>query len=169
MSNVLVGIIGVILFIGLALAGALILGSDFTTATSASKAAAISQQLTQIAAAINMYQLKTGRTMIASDDNVTLLQPRFLKSYPAANPVNGNTYRINDAIGNTYATPVKMVITPLGTDQRARDVCTAIEETTTPNPDLTPKSDFGVTVASKAAVGCLRYSLNNEYYAFISV
>ena len=40
MSNVLIGIIGVILFIGLALAGALFLGPRFQAATISSKASA---------------------------------------------------------------------------------------------------------------------------------
>ncbi len=170
MSNVLIGIIGVILFIGLALAGALILGTDFMTATSSSKAAAVAQHLNQISAAINMYQLKTGRTMIASEDNVALLQPRFLKSFPAGNPVNQGTYRINDEGANIAVAPVRMVITPMGTDSRARDVCVAIEEQAgNPNPDLAPKSDFGAVVSSKPVVGCLLYAPTSNYYAFISV
>jgi hypothetical protein len=170
MSNVLIGIIGVILFIGLALAGALILGDDFRTSSSASKAAATIQQLQQISNAISMYQLKTGRTMIASEDNVTLLQPRFLKSYPAANPFNGATYRINDATASVGASPVRMVITNFGTDERSRDACIAIEEQASGGtPDMTGKADFGATVAAKPRVGCFLYSANSNYYAYVGV
>jgi hypothetical protein len=172
MSNVLIGIIGVILFIGLALAGALILGSDFTTATSSSKAATVSQQLTQISAAINMYQLKTGQTALATpaNSNGAFLMPRFLKSYPV-NPTNGNPYNINDASANVGGGPVRMVITSIGAqaDARARDVCQAIEEQATQGAfDGTPKADFGATVTSRASVGCFLYN-NGFYYAYISV
>jgi hypothetical protein len=169
-SNVLIGIIGVILFIGLALAGALILGDDFRSSNSASKAAATIATMQQISSAISMYQLKTGRTMIASADNITLLQPRFLKSYPAANPISGETYRINDATANIGTLPVAMVMTPIGTDERARDACIAIEEQTgTGTPDMMPKSDFGATFAVKPRAGCFLYSQTSNYYAYVGV
>jgi hypothetical protein len=79
MSNVLIGIIGVILFIGLALAGALILGDDFRTATYSTKASAEVQRLTQISQAIQMYNLKTG-TRFQSAANLQTLTPRFMAS-----------------------------------------------------------------------------------------
>jgi hypothetical protein len=170
LSNVLIGIIGVILFIGLALAGALILGDDFRSSSSATKAATTVQQLQQISAAITMYQLKTGRTMIASENNIALLQPRFLKSYPPANGFGTSDYRINDAGASVGASPVRMVITPIGNDARARDGCIAIEEQTgTGTPDMTPKPDFGATVIAKNAVGCFLYQSNGLYYAFVTV
>ena len=170
MSNVLIGIIGVILFIGLALAGALILGDDFRTSSSASKAATTVQQLQQISAAITMYQLKTGRTMVASENNVALLQPRFLKSFPASNGFGTSDYRINDASGSIGGGPVRMVITPIGSDARARDGCIAIEEQTGSGaPDMTARPDFGAAVAAKNAVGCLLYQSNGLYYAFVTV
>ena len=84
MSNVLIGIIGVILFIGLALAGALILGEDFRSASNDTKAAQISQTIHQIASAASMYEVKTGRQLMDGDQG--LLMPRFLKSIPS-NPI----------------------------------------------------------------------------------
>ena len=170
MSNVLIGIIGVILFIGLALAGALILGDDFRSSSSASKAAATVQQLHQISQAVAMYQLKTGRIMIASEDNVALLQPRFLKTWPSGNPFNGAALRINDASASIGASPAKMVITNFGTDERARDACIAIEEqTSSGTPDMSGKADFGATVLSKGRVGCFLYSANANYYAYVGI
>jgi len=83
-SNVLIGIIGVILFIGLALAGALILGDDFRSSSNDTKAAQISQAIHQMASAASMYELKTGRRLMDGDQG--LLIPRFLKSIPA-NPI----------------------------------------------------------------------------------
>ena len=103
MSNVLIGIIGVILFIGLALAGALFLGQRFQESATTSKASASVAQVRQIVSAIELYQLETGRTMIASEDNASLLLNGYLKSMPA-NPFNRRTYNINDATANRYST-----------------------------------------------------------------
>jgi hypothetical protein len=98
---VLIGIIGVILFIGLALAGALILGDDFTSASASSKAAAMTAQIQQVAAAINMYNLKTGTTMTPAQyasSAQTLLVPRFLKTMPVN--VSGGGLQVQDSNGN---------------------------------------------------------------------
>ena len=83
MSNVLIGIIGVILFIGLALAGALFLGPRFQEATNNSRASAAVQGVAQVASAISMYQVQEGNTYAtvgtpaANDD---LLTKGYLKS-----------------------------------------------------------------------------------------
>ena len=61
MSNVLIGIIGVILFIGLALAGALFLGPRFQDSKISSSAAASVQALSQAANAVELYNLNEGR------------------------------------------------------------------------------------------------------------
>src|SRR3546814_7999702 len=61
MSNVLIGIIGVILFIGLAIAGALFLGPRFQESTNNSSASASVQAVSQIASAANMFEVQEGR------------------------------------------------------------------------------------------------------------
>ena len=61
MSNVLIGIIGVILFIGLALAGALFLGPRFQESRNSSGAAAGMQALSQVANAVELYNLNEGK------------------------------------------------------------------------------------------------------------
>lgn len=60
MSNVLMGIIGVILFIGLALAGANFLGPRFNEASANTKAAQISETLSQSVAAYKLRKAQTG-------------------------------------------------------------------------------------------------------------
>jgi len=80
-SNVLIGIIGVILFIGLALAGALFLGPRFQESTNNSKAAAQIQAMSQIAQAANMYVVQEGRR---TDDIGLLVSSKYLKSAPAS-------------------------------------------------------------------------------------
>jgi hypothetical protein len=85
MSNVLIGIIGVILFIGLALAGALFLGPRFQEVTADSKAAALVQQAAQVAQARSMYRVQEGRE--PTDFAETGLIPGYLKAKPI-NPTN---------------------------------------------------------------------------------
>jgi hypothetical protein len=141
MSNVLIGIIGVILFIGLALAGALILGDDFKSASSSSQAAAVVSQLQQTQAAIEMWRMKTGQRQIMTQDT-SFLVPRFLKT----RAVNASSYRNagvpywnevflnNDIDANQdneakgYVARWAMVIMGISTDTKARDTCVAIEE-----------------------------------------
>ena len=130
MSNVLIGIIGVILFIGLALAGALILGDDFRTASASSKASAATAQLQQLAAAINMYQLKTGRVMTAldyRDNGTTLLMPRFLKSMPI-NPAGGGLQAQDTAGYNNTANPIFILAADLPRVAASRTICQAAAE-----------------------------------------
>jgi hypothetical protein len=84
LSNVLIGVIGVILFIGLALAGALFLGSRFKDAKAQSEAAAYMTQLKQISDATSMYNLKTGQYLPHLGDGISVLVARrMLKSPPA--------------------------------------------------------------------------------------
>jgi hypothetical protein len=80
MSNVLIGIIGVILFIGLALAGALFLGPRFQEATVNSKASAEISQVHQYAAAISMFELQEGEKY--DDSKSDRLIPAYLKTLP---------------------------------------------------------------------------------------
>ncbi len=83
MSNVLIGIIGVILFIGLALAGALFLGPRFQEATANSKAAATIQAISQVARAIELYEVQEGRQFVSGPAN-----PLVLAGYMKANIAN---------------------------------------------------------------------------------
>lgn len=90
MSNVLIGIIGVILFIGLALAGALFLGPQFQESTNNSRAAASVQAVSQVSSAANMFEVQEGR--IAA--NAAALQTGgYLKSVPS-NPTGGDAPEI---------------------------------------------------------------------------
>ena len=140
MSNVLIGIIGVILFIGLALAGALILGDDFSSANNQSKAARVVQTLQQVSSAANMYKLKTGRQLYEEDN--ALLVPRFLKAYPDS-PVVGPTtdrrlqVKLSNAINNngaaTAGAEANYVTVRIYPDAEAANVeiCRAIQEQAT--------------------------------------
>lgn len=87
MSNVLIGIIGVILFIGLALAGALFLGPRFQESRNNSRASAVLQSLQQVSNAANLYKTNTGAILYEGDRDL-LTSGGYLKSYPD-NPIIG--------------------------------------------------------------------------------
>ncbi len=164
MSNVLIGIIGVILFIGLALAGALFLGPRFQESTNNSKAAAIVQTMTQLANAANMYQVNEGTPLLASTfltNGQTLISKGYLKSLPM-NPLNSEQYVTVDRNGGDTAVPVKVVFTSIGNDSKAKDICRIIERmggATDGEAGLEPAS-FPSRVASRNRIGCV----NNQDY-----
>src|SRR3546814_3622384 len=104
MSNVLIGIIGVILFIGLALAGALFLGPRFQESTNNSRASASVQAVSQIASAANMFEVQEGRiAAVISDavvDNDDLVERGYLQSVPpnpTATEVDRKSTRLNSS------------------------------------------------------------------------
>lgn len=179
MSNVLIGIIGVILFIGLALAGALILGDDFRSSKASSGAAAVMGQLQQVAAGVNMYQLKTGRTMMANDylTNVDALVPRFLKVAPR-NPIANQPYFTVDNEGFGRAVRVHHLQTRLGlpASVEAKAVCREIEQQNgAADPDaaiaaVTTTPGWATRVSGKG-VGCFLYTAGSDpgFYAFLVI
>ena len=137
MSNVLIGIIGVILFIGLALAGALFLGPRFQESTNNSKASAIAQAVSQVASAATLSSTQNGTPVSALTTSAgELVTAGFLKSLPT-NPVSGTNSMTTPAIVNFIGDnrsvstssfydgqPARFVILRLGDEQKA--VCDAI-------------------------------------------
>jgi len=175
MSNVLIGIIGVILFIGLALASALILGEDFTTASSSSRAAALSSHLQQITGAINVLAYKRG-VIIPSNSGAGFAQQLVdrgaLKTVPV-NPVNNAPYYPADRGGGATTNPIGVVYTFLGTDSKSRDVCYAIEEQAgngDPAASIATPIQFHIKVPSQPRLGCfMNPSIGNSYTVYASV
>jgi hypothetical protein len=169
-SNVLIGIIGVILFIGLALAGALLLGDDFKAANNDTKAAAVVQAMSQTANAVSMYTIKTG--MAKQSEAVTSssgLIPRFLKAAPM-NPVTKTQgITLGDQWGNVSTSTALSVHMLLGTTAEAKNVCEAIQRQ---SGQIAPTAAFDNTGRSLSAgalpatSGCLRNGSNSGYYAF---
>jgi hypothetical protein len=177
LSNVLIGIIGVILFIGLALAGALILGDDFKSSRSASVAAAMISQTDQIAKARQMYTLKLGQPYAG---NAAGLVPRFLKTVPTNPSGAGLHLFIFTSADGTVFNGVNQYMVLIGIDagsgtngdsQQVRDICLAAAEQSGMNVSA------GIpTYATIAAVptqsGCMKLTqtngqvLSQYYYIF---
>ena len=188
MSNVLIGIIGVILFIGLALAGALILGDDFKSASNSTIAATLMAQMKQTADAADMRKLKLGKSYTPSTSSGFLI-PRFLKTeaqspvpLARANPgnyrwaiqFNNNIYADGSPEAGTAALYLQAVIGPRA-DAKARDICLNIAQTygATDVQDTTALGNFPHPAGE---VGCVLANANAsmfpegpQYIAYIRV
>lgn len=127
MSNVLIGIIGVILFIGLALAGALFLGPRFQEATHNSKASAAVQAAKQVGDAISLYELSTGTTFVPGTA-VSTLAPDYLKTVPR-DPSGTNVPNVVTSSG--------VRIVELGLAPATSEICKSVNRTMGIDPATT--------------------------------
>ncbi len=188
MSNVLIGIIGVILFIGLALAGALILGDDFRSASSSTTAATLMSQMKQAADAADMRKLKLGKSYTPAM-GTGFLVPRFLKSeaqspvpLARANPgdyrwsiqFNNNIYADGVPEGERAALYLQAVVGPKS-DAKARDICLNIVQTygASDIEDTSAQGNFPHPVREAGCVVANAYvpvfSEAQQYIAYIRV
>lgn len=174
MANVIIGIIGVILFIGLAIAGAVLLGSDFQTAKGSTQAAAVSSHLQQYAQAVQVVRLRRG---VVFPSNTGTALGTSLVSYNAlsdipVNPLTGGAYIPVNATGGSDANPTAFIYTDLGTTARARDICFGVEEGANSATTATVV-DTAATLSSRLAaaprLGCMKSSTGNRYLAYIPV
>jgi len=150
MSNVLIGIIGVILFIGLALAGALFLGPRFQAATIDSRAASISALLAQSVDAMHLYTLQEGDTILVGSFQ-TLIDKGYLKERPFGSYVR-------DADGGSSVVKSTMItITSRGDPTVGTDaLCAAFAKRVgMQTSDQVTVSDV---MPAAARVGCIRNS-----------
>jgi hypothetical protein len=150
MSNVLIGIIGVILFIGLALAGALFLGPRFQEATIDSRASSISMMLSQSVDAMHMYTVQEGDTVVVGGFQ-SLIDKGYLKDRPVGSYVR-------DSEGaNTTVKSTMITITSRGDPTVGQDsLCATFAKR------VGMQSSTEVTVAdvipTTKRVGCIRNS-----------
>ncbi len=178
MSNVLIGIIGVILFIGLALAGALFLGPRFQESTNNSKASAAVQAVSQIASAANMANVQNGSATQAGAAT-TLASSGFLKSVPS-NPTAGGTDPVLVSSAGAATGDAGYSVMALGTNAGA--ICAAIaKQSGMGTAFVTTNATTGVdTVVPVAALpanpsGCIQASAaigtltKDSYYAFARI
>ena len=170
MSNVLVGIIGVILFIGLALAGALFLGPRFQESSANAQASAMTASLKQAVDAANLWKLDQGNPRIAQQDT-SFLAPGYLKNTlvnPAPAAKGDQTFfwsiYFNDNLWPEtvpdvhLATVVQAVVGPEA-DQKARAICTSIARNA--------GTEMQTTRDPVTATGC--NLINAQYVAFVKL
>jgi hypothetical protein len=141
MMNVLMGVIGVILFVGLAIAGALFMGDQFSNAGARTNAAVIVGQLQQMTQALEMYRLKTGIQTV-NCQTVDFLVPRFLKVVPVSPTLKAKSttasYMYRPQLNNDLVTDetaaqaanvaAAYITTNLGDDITAKKACQAIAD-----------------------------------------
>ncbi len=169
MSNVLIGIIGVILFIGLALAGALFLGPRFQESTNNAKAAAVAQSVSQIAHAANLYAANEGSSYISSTSENSGVDGLIAGKYIKSRPTNPVVSRMGVQYGGivlsgsgVFAGRGEYAVMPLsdgepGEDSDAVRVCRAIAQQNgqaVPADGSAPKAATPQDVGRN--VGCMR-------------
>ncbi len=166
MSNVLIGIIGVILFIGLALAGALFLGPRFQESTNNSKAASVVQAVSQVSSAVSMRNMTTGTSMNPKGPGIDLgllVSEGYLKSVPSnAGRAGTAPVLMMDAGSGQDIAPASHIVMGLGT---AEQICRAIaRQTGTPQPDA---ETFVAASSMSGNAGCIRASNSNGAMGFV--
>lgn len=128
MSNVLIGIIGVILFIGLAMAGALFLGDRFRSSSNDSKGAALVQQLQQASSAASMYAADSGVAVPSGELSASPLLGDYLKHAPINPSSGGGPAFLYDAAGQWSGAAASAYIgMVLKNGTNDRQICEAVQ------------------------------------------
>ena len=163
MSNVIIGIIGVILFIGLSLAGASFLGGTITDGRVQSDVAQIITSGQQMATATRLYRIKTGSHLpntLASAG--TLVAAEILKATPNNPIVPANVPFTVDANGGNSGASQRpgYVLMYLGQGERAYNACIEIEIQAASTDRLDPATMRTVIAflsrATRSKIGCHR-------------
>ena len=181
MSNVLIGIIGVILFIGLALAGALFLGPRFQETQIDSKASAGIAAITQLANAMTLMRLQEGRPFDASlsllpgtNPTTSPVSMGYLKVLPKG-PVNTiyDGFVVDKDTQRTGEPKFAVMVLERSTDELAGKVCLAMVRRTGQDPTATavPASNTlpDVPAGCIRAVGSASVLNSGNYYFFARI
>jgi hypothetical protein len=112
----------VILFIGLALAGALFLGPRFQEASLNSKASAAVEIAAQTAKAANLYRVQEGVDAVSTGNlKSVLVDTGYMKSIPTS-------MKLIDSVGVTGSRlPAAAALNDIGSDDVSKAVCEAVE------------------------------------------
>jgi len=165
MSNVLIGIIGVILFIGLALAGALFLGPRFQDATANSTASASVAAATQIAHGLSLMQVTEGVDYDPSSTvDSQLVAKGYLKSQPTV--AGSLAFISNDTVapytkGATVMNP-RYSIVVFADGAKGERICRSVVAQTGGDG----KADLPTTSTPSGTIGCIRYSGDSGFGMF---
>jgi hypothetical protein len=160
-SNVLIGIIGVILFIGLALAGALFLGPRFQESTLNSKASATIQRVSQLGHATNLYEVQEGvKFMPSTGMPWQAMVPGYIKALPK--DVTG-TIDLN--WNETIPTPITYTVLG-GTVEEARSLCKAIVKQTQSLDAVPARTWNKTTMTVPSNAGCISINDDTMFVAY---
>lgn len=183
MSNVIIGIIGVVLFIMLAIAGSLYLGSGLLDAQSSRKATIVLTSGRQMATAVQLYQTRRREIVPNSlDVGNGLITARMLKSIPTNPVVPANAPFTSDINGSLTSARPGWILMYMGQSKEARNVCLEIERAAG-NRDRLDEATMETTIiflsrARPGRIGCHRNqgffggnggASAGEYLAYIPV
>lgn len=132
LSNLLIGIIGVALFIGIAMGAAIFMGPKFDDAQTNAQASDVVQAVAAVAGAVSSYRLATGYGVgPALSSPQALVDGGYLRSVPLNSALPGRPPQIVDAAGSDASgggSPAtfspRYVVMSLG---GAQDLCTIVE------------------------------------------
>lgn len=180
MSQILLGLVGVVIFIGLALAASVLFGDQFRQSTATSRAAAMVQAATQLSHAASLFNLQSGQVLQANDLPAVLVSGNYLAGVPR-NPMLSDAdffLRRRSNVGSSGVTGnADIVLTRLGSGGASSlewRVCRQIElqaGATGSIPDVTAVDVTGVAVRpfgcfrTPSAVAAAGFAAN-DYYAY---
>lgn len=158
MSNVLMGVVAIALFIGLTIAGASFFGPEFFTARSSTQASVTIQRGAQLASAVHAYQAASGRPFpnASMPNQPALVAAGYMKAV-VSKPVGvlGENYRILSADWQTITTQRAAIVgVDLGTNG---EVCRAIAKAAG-NPGFDPAAPGGPLPTTLKQFDCVRVS-----------
>ena len=111
MANVLIGIVGVILFIGLALAGASFFGPVLNDSVVEARASGLVQSLSTVAKAVSVRNREL-ETLTPGSSNSNVLVPDYLSDLPT-NPINGQPLMLVTDAGSVTGGMARIVASRL--------------------------------------------------------
>jgi hypothetical protein len=160
-SNVIIGIIGVILFIGLALAGASYVGQLVTDGTTQRDATIAMTSLQQTATAVRLYAIRNHRWLQNGMNAVDVMVNNGVLATRPNNPITRSNFPIVvDVNGGLTSDRPAYVIMYLGQDESARDACIEIEmqhgNVDRTDPTVMQQTIPFVNRANKQKGGCAR-------------
>lgn len=168
MSNVLIGIVGIILFIGLALAGASFFGPVVTDSLSESKANGTMQVLSKVATAI---QIRNREMEVSTPSAVdaSVLVPEYLDEIPR-NPTNSSAVYLLNSVATVGVGGAAMVATKIGADAESRLMCLYLNRSGGSKTDVVP---LHTNTLPTQRAGCVQSNitygpfLTGDYVAYV--
>lgn len=166
MSNVLIGIVGVILFIGLAIAGATFFGPITSDSISQAKANTVILALGSTVSAVSARnrELEVSTQAMASTAS---LVPDYLDEV-SKSPVGGSSVMLTSSTGSTSLGSARFAVTSLGLGKEGFDVCRFVNLASGNGDAPGNVSSLAVDRSSGCGTGAASIGPfgNSEYVAF---
>jgi len=155
-----IGIIGIVVVIGLAIAGAVYFGDQFQQSRTKSRAAAAVAATSQVAHAATLAYTTDGVQLnAAADVTAQLVTPGYLSSIPTNPVVPANAPRLMTAAGAVASGAAQVAVMDLGAGAAgsATDLaCAQIANQTGQSPDATTSPTATNFATLSSVSGCFR-------------